>query len=60
MCADEYAVMELDDPTGASGTPPLLYISLPAGSFCASGGPAARGDIQGWHKGYPLARVGEF
>jgi outer membrane protein assembly factor BamB len=60
VCPDEYAVMELDDPTGASGTSPPLYISLPMTGFCSSGGPAARSDIQGWHKGYPLERVGEF
>jgi hypothetical protein len=60
MCADSYAVMELDDPTGASGTSPLLYISLPSTNYCAGGGPASRADIQGWHKGYPLERVGAF
>jgi len=55
--------MELDDPTGGTGSPPPLYISLPDGTsdpFCASGGPATRRDIQGWHRGYPLERVGEF
>ncbi len=63
LCNEDYAIMELEDPTGASGSPPPLYISLPDGTpdnFCLSGGPAARGDIQGWHKGYPMATVGEF
>jgi hypothetical protein len=63
ICAEEFAIMELTDPTGASGTPPPLYISLPDGTpvdFCLSGGPAARGEIMGWHKAYPLDRVGEF
>jgi hypothetical protein len=62
-CADEWSIMELDDPTGGTGSPPPLYISLPDGTsepFCASGGPASRRDIQGWHRGYPLERVGEF
>jgi hypothetical protein len=63
VCSSEFAIMELDDPTGASGTPAPLYISLPDGTpddFCLSGGPPMRGEIQGWHKAYPLARVGEF
>ena len=63
MCADDFSIMELDDPTGGTGSAPPLHISLPDGTtdaFCASGGPADRREIQGWHRGYPLARVGEF
>jgi hypothetical protein len=62
-CNDEYAIVEMDDPTGGTGTPPPLYIWLPDGTpdaFCTSGGPAERRDLAGWHKGYPMARVGEF
>ena len=63
LCSTDFSIIELEDPTGATGTPPPLYISLPDGTpddFCLSGGPASRSGIQGWHKGYPLARVGEF
>jgi hypothetical protein len=63
LCSTDFSIIELEDPTGGTGTPPPLYISLPDGTpddFCLSGGPATRGEIQGWHKGYPLARVGQF
>jgi hypothetical protein len=30
------------------------------GPFCASGGPADRNFIRGWHRAFPLATVGEF
>ena len=62
-CDAAYAIMELGDPTGATGTAPPLYISLPDGTtddYCTSGGPSTRNQMQGWHKAYPLATVGEF
>ena len=62
-CNDEYAVAELSDSTGATGAAPPLVISLPDGTtddFCLAGGPSARSQIRGWHRSYPLARVGEF
>ena len=65
VCKDHYAIVEMDDPTGNTGTAPPLVISLPDGSpsegpFCASGGPAARELIRGWHRAFPLETVGEF
>jgi hypothetical protein len=62
-CNDEYAVAELSDSTGATGSAPPLVISLPDGSsedFCLAGGPSSRVQIRGWHRSYPLSRVGEF
>lgn len=64
MCNDRYTVVELDDPTGASGAEPPLVITLPdggaTGDFCSVGGPPDRVDIKGWHKAYPMAYIGEF
>ena len=64
MCATEYAFVELDDPTGNNGTPPPLFVQLPDGhgaeDICTTGGPTNIHDIQGWHKGYPASRLGEF
>ena len=65
VCKDRYTIAELDDPTGNTGTPPPLVVSLPDGSvregpFCASGGPTDRNFIRGWHRAFPLATVGEF
>jgi hypothetical protein len=63
MCAEAYAFVELDDPTGADGTSPPLFIQLPDGTpddFCTSGGPSQRADILGWHKAFPMASIGEF
>jgi hypothetical protein len=63
MCAEQYAFVELDDPTGADGTSPPLFIQLPDGTpddFCTSGGPSQRADILGWHKAFPMASIGEF
>jgi hypothetical protein len=65
VCKDRYTIAELDDPTGNTGSPPPLVVSLPDGSmlegpFCASGGPTDRNFIRGWHRAFPLATVGEF
>jgi hypothetical protein len=63
MCADSFSVAELDDPTGASGNPPPLVISLPEeprGPFCLAGGPVDRMHIRGWHRAFPMATVGDF
>jgi hypothetical protein len=63
MCAELRIFAELDDPTGNSGTPPPLVISLPNGTtddFCTTGGPSERGMIRGWHRVFPMATVGEF
>jgi hypothetical protein len=65
MCAQSYAFMELDDPTGNSGTPPPLFVQLPDGrmgapEICTTGGPTNIHDMHGWHKGYPATRLGEF
>jgi hypothetical protein len=63
MCAEQYAFIELDDPTGADGTPPPLFIQLPDGTpddICTSGGPSSRASILGWHKAFPMATIGEF
>jgi hypothetical protein len=63
VCSEEYAFMELDDPTGNSGTSPPLFVQLPDGTtdpICTTGGPSDRNQILGWHKAYPLATVGSF
>lgn len=63
MCAGITVAVELDDPTGNSGNPPPLTISLPDGDpdeFCAVGGPDARSSISGWKRAFPIERVGEF
>ena len=63
MCNDRFTIVEMSDATGASGVVPPLSIELSdtvAEPFCTSGGPAERRDLQGWHKAFPLARVGEF
>ncbi len=63
MCAEVRVVSELDDPTGNSGNPPPLVISLPDGTraeFCTSGGPDERSMIRGWHRAFPMATVGQF
>jgi hypothetical protein len=65
VCKDHYAIVEMEDPTGDTGTPPPLVVSLPDGSrregpFCASGGPTDRSSIRGWHRAFPLTTVGEF
>ena len=63
MCSDRFTIVEMGNSTGASGVVPALAIELPdtvAEPFCTSGGPAERRDLQGWHKAFPLARVGEF
>jgi hypothetical protein len=63
MCAAEYAFVELDDLTGASGTAPPLFIQLPDGvpdDYCTADGPAARAAILGWHKAFPMETIGEF
>jgi len=62
-CNDEYTVVELSDSTGATGSVPPLAISLPDGTsddFCLAGGPTDRSRIRGWHRSFPLSRVGEF
>jgi hypothetical protein len=62
-CNEEYTVVELSDSTGATGSPPPLAISLPDGTtddFCLAGGPTDRSRIRGWHRSFPLSRVGEF
>jgi hypothetical protein len=60
VCADRYTLVELDDATGATGTPPPLVISLPFTGYCSSGGPDARTILRGWHRAFPLATIGEF
>ena len=63
MCAGVTVAVELDDPTGNSGTPPPLAISLPDGDpeeFCTVGGPDERVRIRGWRRAFPMERVGEF
>jgi len=64
MCATGYSFAELDDPTGNSGTAPPLFVNLADGRgaepVCTTGGPTNIHDIQGWHKGYPASRLGEF
>ncbi len=63
MCAGVTVAVELDDPTGNSGTPPPLAISLPDGdpeAFCLVGGPDERNMIRGWRRAFPMERVGEF
>jgi hypothetical protein len=61
LCSSRHAFMELDDPTGNTGTPPPLFVGLPRDdTFCLAGGPTSISDIKGWHKGYPAARIGEF
>ena len=63
MCAEQFAFVEMDDPTGNDGTPPPLCVQLPDGSpddGCTAGGPSDRSDLLGWHKAYPLASLGEF
>jgi hypothetical protein len=63
MCAGVTVAVELDDPTGNSGNPPPLAISLPDGDpeeFCAVGGPPERNMISGWRRAFPMERVGEF
>ena len=63
-CAPEYSIIELDDPTGNSGTPPPLLVGLPDGRgtepICTTGGPTNVHDIHGWHKGFAATRIGEF
>jgi hypothetical protein len=63
VCAAEYAFLEMDDPTGNSGTPPPLFVQLPDGTpdrICTAGGPMDRDEILGWHKVFPLASIGSF
>jgi hypothetical protein len=61
LCSTRHAVMELDDPTGNTGTPPPLFVGLPLDdTFCLANGPTSVRDIKGWHKGYPAARIGAF
>jgi hypothetical protein len=63
VCANEYAFLEMDDPSGNSGTPPPLYVQLPDGTtdpICTTGGPSDRDEILGWHKVFPLANLGSF
>jgi hypothetical protein len=61
LCSSRHAFMELDDPTGNTGTPPPLFVGLPLDdTFCLAGGPASARDLQGWHKGYPAERIGQF
>jgi hypothetical protein len=60
MCKEVNLAAELDDPTGASGNPIPLTISLPNTGFCDAGGPSSRSAIRGWHRVFPLATVGEF
>jgi hypothetical protein len=63
VCSAEYAFVELDDPSGRSGTPPPLFVQLPDGATdptCTAAGPADRDEILGWHKAFPLARIGGF
>ncbi len=64
MCSQEYSFVELDDPTGNTGTAPPLFVQVPDGHgtepICTVGGPTNVHDIQGWHKGYPAARLGAF
>jgi hypothetical protein len=63
VCSAEYAFMELDDPSGNSGTPPPLFVQLPDGTsdpICTAAGPSDRDDILGWHKAFPMASIGSF
>jgi hypothetical protein len=63
ICGERFTISELSDATGATGTPPPLAIELPdapGSPYCTKGGPAERRDLQGWHKAYPMAYVGEF
>jgi hypothetical protein len=63
VCAGIALAVELDDPTGESGTEPPLTISLPDGDpqpFCSVGGPDERSTIRGWRRAFPIERVGEF
>jgi hypothetical protein len=63
LCAGVTETVELDDPTGNSGDPPPLAISLPDGDpdpFCAVGGPDERSQIRGWLRAFPMERAGEF
>ena len=60
VCADDFILVELDDATGATGTPAPLAISLPMTGYCSSGGPDARTILRGWHRAFPLATIGEF
>jgi hypothetical protein len=62
-CNDENTMVELNDATGATGTPPPLVIALPpsrTGRFCTSGGPTNSNDITGWHRAFPMTTVGVF
>jgi hypothetical protein len=59
MCNDEHGIVELTDPTGATGTAPPLYVSL-ATDFCTTGGPSDESRIRGWQRAFPLANIGEF
>ena len=61
LCSSRHAVVELDDPTGNTGTPPPLFVGLPLDdTVCLAGGPTIARDIKGWHKAYPAARIGQF
>jgi hypothetical protein len=61
LCNARHAFMELDDPSGNTGTPPPLIVGLPLdATFCSGDGPSSVRDISGWRNGYPAARIGEF
>jgi hypothetical protein len=63
VCSAQYAFMELDDPSGNSGSPPPLFVHLPDGTsapICTSAGPSDRDQILGWHKVFPLTNIGTF
>jgi hypothetical protein len=61
LCSTRHAFVELDDPTGNTGTPPPLFVSLPTDdTFCLEGGPSSARDIHGWHKAFSAARLGQF
>lgn len=60
MCSAEFTVEELNDSDGATGSAPLLHISLPNAGYCSSGGPGARSGINGWYRAFPVTAIGEF
>jgi len=61
LCTSRHAFVELDDPTGNTGTPPPLFVGLPHdATFCLADGPSSVSGISGWHKGYPAERIGQF
>jgi hypothetical protein len=64
LCSPAYTIVELDDPTGAEGVPPLTIwlddtTSGPT-RFCTSGGPSSLEALGGFYRAYPVDAIGEF